>query len=370
MVMGVAFMNNERTYAYYRNRRVPGWWIDYLPEEKNPYKASDTLTLQKGCLSDYWYIHSSNKYPNYRGVEACNFVHSLIRERFGGVFLSNDYNYHRLGRRAGTLKTYREPEHLVYENAYIGEDGNIHIKDARKYYEDVTRFVMNVLGEIAKNHMQSGNSYNAREFFPHSTDQQIEKNRIEAERKQLNTINLKEKLIEQMQENVFRLEDFSCEKSSFNAFYCWEDGWINANFSFEKMKTNLDSDMDKIKIIVDFPSMFHADLKKKDRKRATKVLEISFGFYLERKATKDTNSITIPIAEDKVSERVKSMINTLCNMAMEDYNETHIEMIENTNCTPVWRYYPYNIFLDNQIGKLKLTYRKGAGMGSWRGRYL
>lgn len=53
--------------------------------------------------------------------------------------MSNDYDYHRLGRRAGTLKTYREPEHLVYENAYIGEDGNIHIKDARKYYEDVTR---------------------------------------------------------------------------------------------------------------------------------------------------------------------------------------------------------------------------------------
>ena len=71
-----------------------------------------------------------------------------------------------------------------------------------------------------------------------------------------------------MQENVFRLEDFSCEKSSFNAFYCWEDGWFNANFSLEEMKTNLDSDMDKIKIIVDFPSMFHADSKKKDRKRA------------------------------------------------------------------------------------------------------
>ena len=79
MVMGVVFMNNERTYTYYRNRRVLGWWIDYLPEEKNPYKASDTLTLQKGCLSDYWYIHSSNKHPNHRGVEACNFVHSLIR---------------------------------------------------------------------------------------------------------------------------------------------------------------------------------------------------------------------------------------------------------------------------------------------------
>lgn len=180
-------MNNERTYTYYRNKRVPEWWIWYLPEEKNPYKASDTLTLQKGCLSDYWYIHSSNKHPNHRGVEACNFVHSLIRERFGGVFLSNDYYYHRLGSRAGVLKTYHEPDHLVYENAYIGEDGNIHIKNAKKYYEDVIRFVMKVLGEITKNHMQSGNCYNATDFFPYSTDRQIEKNRIETERKRDNT---------------------------------------------------------------------------------------------------------------------------------------------------------------------------------------
>lgn len=367
--MGVVFMNNERTYTYYRNLRVPGWWIDYLPEEKNPYKASDTLTLEKGCLSDYWYIHSSNKYPNHRGVEACNFVHSLIRERFGGVFLSNDY-YHILGSRAGTLKTYREPEHLVYENAYIGEDGNIHIKNAKKYYDDVIRFVMNVLGEIAKNHMQSGNSYNAREFFPYSTDQQIEKNRIEAERKRVNTIKLKEDLVKQMQGSTFCLKDFVCEKSSFNASYDYEDGWFNVSFFFEGIKTNLDSDMDEIKIIVDFPSMFHADSKKKDRKRATKVLEISFGFYLKRKATKDTYSITIPIAEDKVSEKVKSTIDTLCNTAMDDYNETHLEMIENINCTPIWRYYPYNIFLDNQIGKLKLTYKESAGWDSRRGRYL
>lgn len=356
--MGVMLMNNERTYTYYQNRRVPEWWIWYLPEEKNPYKASDTLTLEKGCLSDYWYIHSSNKHPNHRGVEACNFVHSLIRERFGGAFLSNGYCYHGLGRRAGVLKIYREPDHLVYENAYIGEDGNIHIKNAKKYYEDVTRFVMNVLGEIAKNHMQSGNSYNASEFFPYSTDQQIEKDRIEAERKRDNTIRIKEELVKQMQERTFCLEEFVCEKVRFDACHDFEDGWFNVHFSFEGMKTNLDSDMDRIKIVVDFPSLFHADLKKKDGKRATKVLDISFGFYLERKATKDTNSITLPLAEDKVSESVKNMINDLCNGAMENYNETHINMIENKNCTPIWRYYPYNIFLDNQIGRLKLTYKE------------
>jgi len=359
-------MNNERTYTYYQNIRVPEWWIDYLPEEKNPYKASDTLTLQKGCLSSYWHIHSSNKYPNYRGAAACNFVHSLIRERFGGVFLSDNYYW---GGRKGE-KLYDEPDHLVYGNSYIGEDGNIHIKNAKKYYEDVTRFVMKVLGEIAKNHMQSGNSFNAREFFPFDTDQEIEKNRIEAERKRVNTIKLKEEMLKQMQESTFCLEEFACEKISFDACYGWEDGWFNVKFSFEGMKTNLDSEIDKIKIIVDFPSLHHADSKKKDRKKATKVLEISFGFYLERKGTRDTNSITLPLAEDKVSETVKNMINYLCNDAMEKYNETHINIIENTNCTPVMRYYPYNIFLDNQIGSLRLEYKEGAGMGSWRYRFL
>lgn len=361
MVMGMVLMNNEGTYTYYLNRRVPEWWIIYLPEEKNPYKDSDTLTLKKGCLSGYWHIHSSNKHPNYRGAEACNFVHGLIRERFGGAFLSG--GYYSGGRRGE--RSYHEPEHLVYKNAYIGEDGNIHIKNAKKYYEDVTRFVMNVLGEIAKNHMQSGNSYNASEFFPYSTDQQIDKNRIEAERKRVNTIRLKEELIKQMQESAFCLDEFICERASFDAYYGWEDGWFNVNFSFEGMKTNLDSDLDRIKLIVDFPSLFHAHSKQKDRKRATKVLEIDFGFYLGRKATKDTNSITIPLAEDKVSESVKNLINALCNTAMEDYNETHIEMIESTNCTPVRRYYPYNIFLDNKIGRLKLIYKEGVGMNLW-----
>lgn len=346
---------------------MPEWWIYYLPEEKNPYKASDTLTLRKGCLSGYWYIHSSNKHPNHRGVEACNFVRSLIRERFGGAFLTTDY-YHRIGLRAGVLHTYHEPEHLVYENAYIGEDGNIHIQNAKKYYEDVTRFVMYVLDEIAKNHMQSGNSYHASDFFPYSTDQQIEKDRIEAERKRVNTISLKEEMVKQMQESTFCLEEFTCKKTSFNACHDSEDGWFNVCFSFEGMKTNLDSDIDTIKIIVDFPSMYHADFKKKDRKKATKVLEITFGFYLQRKATKDTNTIILPLAEDKVSESVKKRINDLCNGAMEDYNKTHIDMIETTN--PAWRYYPCNIFFDNQIGSLKLVYKEGAGMDSWRYRYI
>ena len=156
-------MYKEQGYLIYRNKRIPAWWADYLPEENNPYKDTDTLTLEQGCLSDYWHIHSSNKHPNYRGAEACNFVHDMIYKRFGGVFLTPVY--YTWGGRKGE-DSYHEPEHLVYKNAYIGEDRKIHIKNAKQYYEDVVNFVQNVLREIAKNHYQSGNSFDAREFFP------------------------------------------------------------------------------------------------------------------------------------------------------------------------------------------------------------
>ena len=55
----------------------------------------------------------------------------------------------------------------------IGENYTLMVMeniDAKKYYEDVIRFVMKGLGEITKNHMQSGNCYNATDFFPYGTD--------------------------------------------------------------------------------------------------------------------------------------------------------------------------------------------------------
>lgn len=64
-------MYEEAKYTYYRKKKIPGWWIDYLPNETNPYKKTDTLTIYTGCLAEYWHIHSSNKHPNPRGVEAC-----------------------------------------------------------------------------------------------------------------------------------------------------------------------------------------------------------------------------------------------------------------------------------------------------------
>lgn len=84
-------MYNEPEYIIHRNKKVPGWWGDYLPEEKNPYQAADTLTLEKGYLSNYWHIYSSNKHPNYKGAEACNYVHDMIYKRFGGAFLTSQY---------------------------------------------------------------------------------------------------------------------------------------------------------------------------------------------------------------------------------------------------------------------------------------
>ena len=49
-------MNENETpkYFMYRNKRIPEWWKWYLPNENNPYKKEDTLTLEKGCLCDYW----------------------------------------------------------------------------------------------------------------------------------------------------------------------------------------------------------------------------------------------------------------------------------------------------------------------------
>lgn len=46
-------MYENPKYVYYRNKKIPGWWEDYLPKEQNPYKKTDTLTLEIGCLADY-----------------------------------------------------------------------------------------------------------------------------------------------------------------------------------------------------------------------------------------------------------------------------------------------------------------------------
>ena len=96
------YNNEDKTnYVMYRNKRIPEWWIDYLPDETNPYSHQDELILEQGCLSNYWHIHSSNKHPNFRGAEACNKVQEMVYLRFGGAFLtSKSYRYggNQIGR--------------------------------------------------------------------------------------------------------------------------------------------------------------------------------------------------------------------------------------------------------------------------------
>lgn len=354
-------MFNESKYVLYRNKRIPGWWEDYLPKEANPYQATDTLTLEKGCLSNYWHIHSSNKHPNYRGAEACNFVHEMIYHRFGGAFLSGC----GVGGGRKGEHSYYEPEHIVYKNAYIGEDGKIHIKNAKQYYEDVVSFVQNVLREIAKNHYQSGWDYEARDFFPFATDGQIEENRKKAKEAAVKAEAYRIQLQEYVTSEKFFLDKFEYESVKFTADYDWDDGWFNVYFVFSGIKCNVDSEIGDIIIVVDVPKMFHGDSKQKNTALAIKELEIPYCLYLRGKEMSYIN-VTIPL--DKVKENVKTTIQEACTEAMEEYNKEHIDMIEYVNCNNVHRYYPYNMFLDNQIGKLKLKYRENAGRETWRMR--
>ncbi|MBR1477232.1 MAG: hypothetical protein IJ608_04625 [Lachnospiraceae bacterium] len=169
-------MYDTPKYVYYKNKRIPGWWKDYLPDEGNPYNDKDTLTLTQGCLSDYWHIHSSNKHYNPRGAEACNAVQKMVYEYFGGAFLSDSFRVGFGGHRGQVI--YHEPTHLNYKNAYLETRKGIiyiHIKNARLYYDNVCTFVQNVLQMISSNHMQSGNDWDALAFFPSHTDAQIEK---------------------------------------------------------------------------------------------------------------------------------------------------------------------------------------------------
>lgn len=358
-------MYNQPKYAYYRKKKIPGWWMDYLPNETNPYERTDTLTIHTGCLADYWHIHSSNKHPNSRGVEACNFVQGMIYNRFGAAFLSSEWQYS--GGRQGQ-KIYNDKKHIVYKNAYIGEDQRIHINDAYQYYEDVVSFVMQVLREISRNHYQSGNSYNASDFFPQHTDAEIQKIQAEHERKITLTEECEKLLEEYLNSDAFIISEIFFENTTFNALHDYDDGWFNEMFSFGKISSNIDESKGKLSIIVDFPRLYGANFKKKNTALATKTLEVPFCLYLHS-VNKDAYPVTIAIPGAKVTENVIAKVDEGCNIAMDNYNKEHIELIENNHCKPVLMYYPQNIFLDNKIKKLKLVYKENAGRETWRMRW-
>ena len=320
---------DEPKYVIYRNKNIPGWWRLYLPFEKNPYHKSDTLTLQKGCLYDFWHIHSSNKYRNPRGVEACEFAQRMLYNRFGGAFLTNRYmNY--CGRNIEYR--YNEPDHLVYRNAYL-KGNEIHIKNAYQYYEDVIWFMMNVLREISKNHYQSSNygfSYN---FFPSKTDAELKRDRIERlERKKLT-----EQLTQYVHSTEFLISYFKYSGVTFNANYDCEDGWYNVRFVFKDIATNIE---DKIAIDIWMPSLY--------LKRDGTTWNGTYCLYL---VSDGSDPIVIP--ENKVSDIVKETIQKACTQAMEAYNGEHVlQSIDEIN------YNTKNIFLYFNIQELNLTYKE------------
>ena len=359
---------NTPKYVMYRNKRIPGWWLDYLPDENNPYKKDDTLTLEKGCLNEYWHIHSSNKHLNLRGADACNAVQRMIYDRFGGAFLTGSQGRY-YGGHIGQEK-YNEPEHLIYENAYL-EGDTIKIKDARKYYEDVISFLLKVLQMISSNHMQSGNNWDAREFFPSMTDAQMEQHKIMMEAKmekakiESQLRNEKTKKLEAerwalINSSDFMIEEIEYSEAGFHADFTPDEDWFNIRLWIKDLKTNIKEEIGRIGVIIDVPTLFRASSKKKDPARATKTLKIQYCFYIDC-STKETNRITFVIPAEKVSVNVMEKISEACDQAMMKYNSEHFDEIVNTNRTPVYRYYPYNYFLDNDIGKLSVEYNVWAG---------
>ncbi len=359
-------MTETPKYVMYRDRRIPRWWQDYLPEEKNPYKNRDTLTLTQGCLSDYWHIHSSNKHYNPKGSDACNAVQRMVYERFGGVFLSSPFRTGYGGCQGQII--YHEPEYLIYENAYL-DDGKIHIKNARQYYEDVISFVLKVLEMISSNHMQSGNDYDASDFFPPMTDSQTEKARLERQIRIEKTKIFKEECLKLINSPNFSIDEFGFSNVTFSAIYDLDDGWFNDVFSFRDLRTNIGEKVGTIKVLVEIPHLLKGRYDKKELSKATKTLEMSYCLYL-CSMSEETSRVVLPVPSDKVSSEVKKKIQGACEQAMEEYNTSHLNAIEKTNCTPTHISYPPNFFLDNEIGKIALKYVFNAGANSWRIHYI
>lgn len=140
----------------YRGQSFPLWWEEYLPAENNPYEKDDTLTLEPGCMKDYWYFHSSNRHPNYKGRESQKLVQGLALAWFGSVFTSG------LPYSVGA-EGYKNCIRCKY--ARIGEDRKIHIDDAYNYYEYVIKFVMAVLREVSMSHLPSADPFYADDRF-------------------------------------------------------------------------------------------------------------------------------------------------------------------------------------------------------------
>lgn len=149
--------------ATYRGKNVPKWWLDELPEEKNPFQDSDALILDRGCLYYFWHARTSRKHPNNRSVNACNNIRRAIAREFGDAFL-NHPNYTEktetfspctskpLTRAEGRIEQY-DGDSLHYRYARMSDDGkSILITNARNYYENVIVFMLECLRVATRYH--------------------------------------------------------------------------------------------------------------------------------------------------------------------------------------------------------------------------
>ena len=360
-------MNAEPKYTMYGKRKVPAWWTYCLPRnQQNPYKDSDTLTLDKGCLSEFWHIHSSNKHPRPKGIQATEFAQKLVRDRFGGAFVTPVF-----GGTFGKWKArhIQEPDHLVYENAYLDEQGKIHIKNAKKYYNDVVNFMIDLLRQISANHLPSADYGDGEDFFPSRTDAEIIEDRKKAELRRENTALLKQKLQAMIDDESFLIGRIEFERVSFSARHSIDDGWFNEEFKFSVF-TDQDTENTQINILVDFPRLPSCRHEKKDLSKAVRTCKMNYCFYLHYSRSRDAGHVTLPIPSEKIAEEVKAAVSEACNKAMKEYNEAHTEPeILQTSSGDRTRY-PENIFLDNNIGNIELVYKLNAGVGTWRFGYM
>lgn len=377
--------------AKYNGEYVPNWWLNYLPDEKNPYKHTDTLTIKKGELKDFWHIHSSNKYPNPDGIEDCEFVQRMLYRRFGGAFLSN-YDGSTWGRWVNEEKKYREPNHLTYENAYLDEH-SIHIKDAHKYYEDVRQFMLDVLHEVTIYRMQS-TVYGISSFFPYRTDAQIEEDRKKYELKKQRTEEYRQKLSEIINGDDFFINEVKFADIEFStAFFGDDDFWFNTYFTTVGFEADQKFRYASLKVcfIIECGCLCDWNHKKKDKSKATKTLKIYYCLFAQsnRKLnsfenapdTVDTEVLdifptTIIVPKSRIGANIESVLLDGCTKAMDKYNAEHTEAKtrevmysghgQYTRRNEI--YYDSNIFLDNNIGKLKLEYKENITNENMRRR--
>ena len=186
-------------------------------------------------------------------------------------------------------------------------------------------------------------------------DAQIEKAKIERRIRDEKNKALKEERLQLINSPDFSIDEIEFSNVVFSAMHDYDDCWFNYEFSFHDLKTNIGEEVGTIKVLVELPHLSKYNYEKKDLSKAKRTLEMSYCLYL-CSTSEETFRVVLPVPSEKVSIKVKKKIQEACEQAMEEYNASHMNAIENTNCTPTHISYPPNYFLDNEIGKIALKY--------------